>query len=440
MLRSGQLAACRSRPLAGALVLVLLATIPATAQPPASGADASCRVRSVAILFVGSDSGSAREFEHAVRSAVSRRACYKVIDVVDHLEAGMGEGLLRLETARAEAEEGTRAFLDMRLAEARPHLVEAVSAYQDGFAYLPYAGPLVEALMVLGACEAALSNDAAAREAFLSALALDPDANPAEVSNMPEVARAFDAARAVAGRGASGALIVETSPPHAEVFLDGRRFLGVTPLDVPDIPAGPHLVVLRKPGYVRKTVRVVVPPDGSAAVLGDQGALSEARRKPLYDTVMHKLAASADPTDNASAVEDIKALFLADLALVVHFSESPRGMSAHAALWDLATMQRVYEGSEPPVGEVSLLGEGAAESLAGAALARFVERAEVRESGAATYEGRKSGAIWSRWWFWTAVGAVVVGGVTATVLLTRPKAKTPGLPREQGTGAVIIRF
>jgi tetratricopeptide (TPR) repeat protein len=34
--------------------------------------------------------------------------------------------------------------------------------------------------------------------------------------------------------------------------------------------------------------------------------------------------------------------------------------------------------------------------------------------------------VWTRWWFWTGVGAVVVGGAVAAFFLTRPKTVTPG--------------
>ena len=34
--------------------------------------------------------------------------------------------------------------------------------------------------------------------------------------------------------------------------------------------------------------------------------------------------------------------------------------------------------------------------------------------------------VWKRWWFWTGVGAVVVGGVVAGILLSRPETRTPG--------------
>lgn len=432
----GTIAGPRARVTAVALAALLLVEAPFAAAQVAGGAGEACRPRSIVVVRVGSPTRNAAEFEYALGSALARHGCLRTVDVVDFLEAGMGEGQARLEAARDLADAGTREFLSMRLAEARALLAEAVAAYTDGFAYLSYEGPFVDALMTLGACEAALSNPGAADDAFRIALTLKPDVNPDEYSMLPEVTRAFQKARAEAGGGAFGALIVDSRPQGVEVLLDGRRFLGVTPLDVPDVPAGPHLVVLRRPGYVRRTVRVDVPAGGTAAVSGDEGALDEARRKPLFDMALRKLASHEG---EAAAIEDVKALFLADLALVIRVDESARGLSARATLWDLATMQRVFEGSEPREGVASVLGAGAAEALANAALAVVEERAEVRESGAATYQARPSGGIWSRWWFWTAVGTVVLGGVTATVLLTRPKEKAPGLPRD-GNGAVIIRF
>ncbi len=352
-----------------ALLLVEAPFAAAQGVGGSGGAGEACRPKSIVVVRTGSATANAAEFEHALGSALARHGCFRTVDVVDFLEAGMGEGQARLETARESADAGTREFLSMRLQEARALLAEAVAAYTDGFAYLSYEGPFVEALMYLGACEAALSNPGAAIRAFWTALVLKPDVRVDDYSALPEVTRAFEAAQAEAAGRAPGALIVDSRPQGVEVLLDGRRFLGVTPLDVPDVPAGPHFVVLRKAGYLRKTVRVDVPAGGTAAVAADEGALDGARRKPLYDMAMRKLA-SVEAGETA-AIEDIKALFLADLALVVRVDESARGMSARVALWDLATMQRVFEGAEPREGVVSVLGVGAAEAIANAALKTF---------------------------------------------------------------------
>ncbi|HEY9854305.1 MAG TPA: PEGA domain-containing protein [Stenomitos sp.] len=47
---------------------------------------------------------------------------------------------------------------------------------------------------------------------------------------------------------ANGQLLVESEPSGAQVYLDGRA-IGQTPLLTDDVPDGPHVVVLRRPGY-----------------------------------------------------------------------------------------------------------------------------------------------------------------------------------------------
>jgi hypothetical protein len=48
-------------------------------------------------------------------------------------------------------------------------------------------------------------------------------------------------------------------------------------------------------------------------------------------------------------------------------------------------------------------------------------------------------SIWGKWWFWTIVGGVVVGSVTAAVVLSGDEAD-PGTGYAPGTGGVVIRF
>ena len=47
----------------------------------------------------------------------------------------------------------------------------------------------------------------------------------------------------------------------------------------------------------------------------------------------------------------------------------------------------------------------------------------VTASGSTSEE---SPPVYTRWWFWTGVGAVVVGGAVAAFFLTRPKTEIPG--------------
>ena len=56
----------------------------------------------------------------------------------------------------------------------------------------------------------------------------------------------------------TGALTVDSRPPGAKVFLDGK-LVGTTPLSLPSVPAGSHAIRLEHDGYRRwsSSVRVV---------------------------------------------------------------------------------------------------------------------------------------------------------------------------------------
>ena len=56
---------------------------------------------------------------------------------------------------------------------------------------------------------------------------------------------------------ATGALLVTTVPEGAVLFLDGEN-RGVTPVTIPDLPVGSHLLALSSPGYQDLTTPAVV--------------------------------------------------------------------------------------------------------------------------------------------------------------------------------------
>jgi len=55
----------------------------------------------------------------------------------------------------------------------------------------------------------------------------------------------------------SGSVAVQSAPPGANVFLD-NSFIGVTPLTLPDVPAGSHIVTVQLAGYAPYSASVEV--------------------------------------------------------------------------------------------------------------------------------------------------------------------------------------
>jgi serine/threonine protein kinase len=78
----------------------------------------------------------------------------------------------------------------------------------------------------------------------------------------PRAARAPERATTTPASGTAGrfvgALLVESRPEGAKVFLDGR-LIGSTPLSMPGIPAGEHAIRLERDGYRRwsSSIRIV---------------------------------------------------------------------------------------------------------------------------------------------------------------------------------------
>jgi hypothetical protein len=54
-----------------------------------------------------------------------------------------------------------------------------------------------------------------------------------------------------------GAVLFETRPPGARVFLDGRQ-MGTTPTEVPKVAAGSHVVRLELTGFKRWSASITV--------------------------------------------------------------------------------------------------------------------------------------------------------------------------------------
>ena len=62
-----------------------------------------------------------------------------------------------------------------------------------------------------------------------------------------------------------GSLVVDSRPPGARVFVDGRA-VGVTPITIPALAAGSHTVRLERPGFTSIATTTRVEPGARARV------------------------------------------------------------------------------------------------------------------------------------------------------------------------------
>lgn len=237
-----------------------------------------------------------------------------------------------------------------------------------------------------------------AQEEFARALLNNPELTCDPQVYGADVKKAFDKALAEVSGKSVGALTIDSSPPGAMVTLRGKE-LGKTPLAEPQsVPVGRHLVLFAKPGFE---------PTGTFADVAKDGASARATLKaaPGYLEVRDAAGAvigkgvgvkGALPAGGKKLAEVVKARFLV-------LSDG-----ATAEVWDVESGNRLAGlsmSSEELAGSAKKISDFIAKP--GAAV---VAQAEVTETPG---EPSAGGPVYLKWWFWTAVGVVAVGGATA---------------------------
>jgi hypothetical protein len=128
----------------------------------------------------------------------------------------------------------------------------------------------------IGSCMSLAGQESDAMPHFRTASLLDESPPPMGM-HREEAELARDQARdEILGR-AKGPVRIETDPPGAEVWIDGRRVTGVTPLSV-DVRLGQHFVTLRRFRHEPQTTQTMLQPESRVRF-----ALEGARRDTLRE-------------------------------------------------------------------------------------------------------------------------------------------------------------
>jgi hypothetical protein len=194
---------------------------------------------------------------------------------------------IRLALGRAQKLEG-EALWDDCVREAAGALSDAtlVLARIDDLALLR------ELHLQIGACMTLNQSLANARPHFIAAALLD-EAAIAPGIHREEAERAASEARAEVLARSRGRVRIETVPPGAEVWIDGRKAPGTTPLDVP-VRLGDHFITARRFRFEPHTERTVLQPSGVVRL-----PLDPAQRATLREQLSAVVAGTVTRPDEA---------------------------------------------------------------------------------------------------------------------------------------------
>lgn len=243
-----------------------------------------------------------------------------------------------------------------------------------------------------------------------------------------EYAARFDEARSRVGARARTTLTVATQPEGAEVFIDGRS-VGPSPATADSLLPGDHYVTIKLLGYEKKIERVTVPETGGEAHLD---------LRPLRDMLMVQQTLPRIRQDlgqqrasNMLVRFATSRLAVDQCAVAVLSPDAGGDVRAEVYLYDIRSRLLLSHRAAPIPG-----GENAEEesSRLGTSVYRNVDLTGQIAAPEDTIVVDPAPPLWKRWWFWTAVGVVVVSGIVAIVYASRSEQTIPdGFTRIDGT-------
>jgi hypothetical protein len=169
---------------------------------------------------------------------------------------------------------------------------EAASAMSDAVEVLARVDDLLslrDLHVQIGACLTLGGSAPSARPHFVSAALLD-ESPPRVGLHRAEAVAAQAAGLAEVVSRARGKVRLSSTPPGAEVWIDGRRVPGLTPVEV-DVRLGDHFVTLRRFRFEAHAQLMLLQPSGSVRL-----ALEPAQRGTLRDQLAAVAAGAISPT------------------------------------------------------------------------------------------------------------------------------------------------
>lgn len=390
---------------------------------PASSAEQgpSEEKRTVAVVDISADVKANVEIARDVLRAMKKHDGYEVKDTHVALNAGAEvEAQNNIRTAQAFHKTGVAALEAGDPDDAYDQLDSAAAMMERDFAVLRDPSEYRRLLMNLGVAMVRGGEVDAAQATFQRAITFraKEDTIPLTDAESAVFAKAQDAISALP----LGAVVIETTPEHAEVYVNGR-YRGISPATIAGLPVGEHLVSVYKAGHARHTARI----KASAEELNVQNIdMNAARRQIQYKKLVKRLGTevgelSADNRQGGAGVKSVGALFYSELAIVVHTEGESTDKVVDLTLFHVPT-QRLLNRLTSPL-DWSVRNKKAVAKLVNELL--NIDFVVAMGGATAPVVVDDGGSIWTEWWLWTAVGVAVAGGVTAGVILSMPDDPAP---------------
>ncbi len=362
----------------------------------------------------------------ALRAELARRG-RRVVDPTMALFSAAAPPAELVGRARRGVKAAVEEYDSLEFGKATAGLTEALGLLREAMQQDPGSvkvGEFIMALHYLGASAFYDGNQKQATRHFGDAIAFSPESQIDDGIFPPDLVKAF---RVVRDGMEPGASLAVSGGSGAEVYLDGKP-VGAAPVKLGGLMPGSHLVRVQAPGYV-PTSRWVKLKSGGTARVGAQ--MAEGDQLAAFTRAAASGRAELARSRPGRGVGVLARLLGVDsLVLVV----APAGGKVQATwaeggFWIKRYQAAVGEGREP-LFAAHFMDRGASVGEGGPECRRDAECGAKRACSDGRCVGPGGGApVYKKWWFWTIIGAVVVGGTVGAVVGTMPDKWTASVQR-----------
>jgi hypothetical protein len=269
-------------------------------------------------------------------------------------------------------------------------------------------------------------------------LLLYPRQSELEYAYSVDVRDAFSRSETEIREMAKGRIEVRSNPQQADVFLDGV-FKGYTPVTLHNVPAGSHIVTVVKDGYLRWAADVEVTEAGRTPI---QAVMTASPVQKALFASLRRMVRRATSKTFARDVKPLLSQVNANEALVLVVTGMADGFKLAGSYSDRAgkvTPIRLNLGQDAvktvqdtltATLKTTLKSDRNVVALDKPPLERI--KSVMKKTGAVDggmvidpdsplfkiQEKEETDSIINKWWFWTIVGAAVVGTAVTVILVT----------------------
>lgn len=377
------------------------------------------------------------------------------LDAKNKAAAAAPDPLDRLNDAREHAASARKHLEANEIDAALAEQEKAVAGLDADAAYLDRFGELVDAMVMLGVLQIRGSQEDAGDATFQKVVTIAPDYVPDLAGQPDPVADIFNSARGRTLKRKKGGLAVATDPAGCAVSVDGRPLGKAAAKPAPLLP-GTHWVLVTQEGRKPRMEKVDVatgPAKQTRIALGAPNAAPAAGSAVMgayHGEIVKRLGQGLVDKRIKSVAGGFSKSVGADYLVFGHVSRDAGGYLLRAYVYkrdgdklaevdaahfdgELANanveIARVAErvvravGAFPDDRDINTVAVAPGSGLERAAAEAGAAGGIVQVNAAGEADINKVNPrvpVWRRWWFWTGVGVVVVGGAVAAYLALAP--------------------